>query len=382
MSDERPASEDPRTQPIRASDLEGLFALPHWLRNAGRAAWLLVGLALLLVGVIWVLGLISTIVEPMLTALVVAAVASPAVAWLQRRRVPRAVGALAILIGVAAFAVLVVLLVVSGILAERSDISAALTKGVDTITGWLDDAGVNGSGDVAKELETAVPDIGQTLIDGVMEGISGLTSLVFFLSFTALGIFFMLKDGPGFRRTVSEHMGVPPAVGFLVTGEVLRSLRGYFFGVTLVALFNAVVIGGGAWFLGVSLAGTIAVVTFASAYVPYIGAVVSGAFAVIVTLSEQGNSAAAVMIVLVILGNGILQQVVQPFAFGATLDLNPLVVLIATISGGALFGMTGLILAAPVVSAGTRIASAMSAARREAAAAGTPADAGAGPGDP
>lgn len=379
MSD-APGGEGPRPDRLGASDLEGLFAVPRWLRDAGRAAWLLVGLALLLVGVIWVLGLVSTIVEPMLTALVVAAVASPAVAWLQRHRVPRAAGALLILLGAAAFAVLVVLLVVSGIVSESSDIRAALTSGVDTITGWLDDAGVNGSGDVAEELESAVPDIGQTLIDGVMEGISGLTSLVFFLSFTALGIFFMLKDGPSFRRTVSAHMGVPPAVGRLVTGEVLRSLRGYFFGVTLVALFNAVVIGGGAWLLGVSLAGTIAVVTFTGAYIPYLGAVVSGAFAVIITLSEQGQAAAGVMIVLVILGNGILQQVVQPFAFGATLDLNPLVVLIATISGGALFGLTGLVLAAPLVSAGTRIGSAMSAARREAAATGGPPGAPAEPG--
>ena len=54
------------------------------------------------------------------------------------------------------------------------------------------------------------------------------------------------------------------------------------------------------------------------------------------------------MLVIVILANGLLQNIVQPIAFGATLDLNPLVVLIATIGFGSLFGMIGLILGAPL----------------------------------
>jgi predicted PurR-regulated permease PerM len=62
------------------------------------------------------------------------------------------------------------------------------------------------------------------------------------------------------------------------------------------------------------------------------------------------------MAVIVLLANGMLQQVVQPIAFGATLGLNPLVVLVATISGGSLFGMIGLILAAPLTSAAVHIA--------------------------
>jgi predicted PurR-regulated permease PerM len=41
---------------------------------------------------------------------------------------------------------------------------------------------------------------------------------------------------------------------------------------------------------------------------------------------------------------------------GATLGLNPLAVLIVTIGGGALFGMAGLTLAAPLTSAAVHIA--------------------------
>ena len=66
-------------------------------------------------------------------------------------------------------------------------------------------------------------------------------------------------------------------------------MRRYFLGVTIVAAFNAVVVGLGALLLDVPLAGTIAVVTFVTAYVPFIGAFVSGAFAVILALSAQGT---------------------------------------------------------------------------------------------
>jgi predicted PurR-regulated permease PerM len=61
------------------------------------------------------------------------------------------------------------------------------------------------------------------------------------------------------------------------------------------------------------------------------------------------------MLVIVILANGLLQNIVQPIAFGATLDLNPLVVLVVTIGFGALFGMIGMVLAAPLTSAGLHI---------------------------
>jgi predicted PurR-regulated permease PerM len=61
------------------------------------------------------------------------------------------------------------------------------------------------------------------------------------------------------------------------------------------------------------------------------------------------------MLITVILANGLLQNIVQPIAFGATLDLNPLVVLIVTIGFGSLFGMIGMVLAAPLTSAALHI---------------------------
>jgi putative heme transporter len=103
-----------------------------------------------------------------------------------------------------------------------------------------------------------------------------------------------------------------------------------------------------------------------SASIPYIGAWSAGAFAVLVALGGAGTDAAAGMIVLQLIANGLLQQFVQPFAMGTALGLHPLAVLVVTIAGGALFGTVGLILAAPLTSAVVRISADLGQARAEA----------------
>jgi putative heme transporter len=178
---------------------------------------------------------------------------------------------------------------------------------------------------------------------------------VFFLALTALSLFFLLKDGPVIRAWGERHFGVPAAVARIITSRGLQSLRGYFLGVTIVAAFNAVVVGGGALVLGVPKAGTIALITFLGAYIPYLGAWGAGAFSVLISLGGAGTDAAIGMIIIQLLANGILQQLVQPVAYGAALGIHPLAVLVVTIAGGALFGAAGLILAAPIVSAVNRI---------------------------
>ena len=165
------------------------------------------------------------------------------------------------------------------------------------------------------------------------------------------------------RRWVEGRMGVPRPVARTITGGVIQSLRRYFGGVTIVAAFNGIVVGVGALALGVPLAGTIAVVTFVTAYIPFIGAFVAGAFAVILALGSQGTNTALIMLVIVLLANGMLQNIVQPIAFGATLRLNPLVVLVVTIAAGSLFGMIGLVLAAPLTSAAVHISGELAHAR-------------------
>src|SRR5687767_11728361 len=74
---------------IDAGQLTRVFAAPRWLRDIGISAWLLFGVALFLVGIVWLLSLTHTIVVPVVAAGVIASVAGPLVGWLQRHRVPR-----------------------------------------------------------------------------------------------------------------------------------------------------------------------------------------------------------------------------------------------------------------------------------------------------
>jgi predicted PurR-regulated permease PerM len=348
-----------------------LFEAPRWLRSLGRTSWLVVGIGAVLIGLVWIFGITSSIVEPVVTGAVVAAVCAPGVTWLARHRVPRAAGAGLMLLALLAIAVGVFLLVVGGIVEQSAQIEAAADRALSTLEGWANDADADGTSGTAQDLKAAVSGSGATLLTGVAGGIEGLTSVAFFLSFTLFSIFFLLKDGPTIKRWIDRHLGVPRPLAAVVTSATITSLQRYFIGVTLVAAFNGVVAGLGAWILGVPLAGTIAVVTFVTAYVPFIGAFVSGAFAVVIALGSEGTQTALIMLAIVILANGMLQQVVQPLAFGATLDLNPLAVLVVTIAAGSLFGMVGLILAAPLTSAGVHIGRSLALARAEEAGAGS-----------
>jgi predicted PurR-regulated permease PerM len=353
---------------IDAADLTGVFATPGWLRDFGLTAWLLVGVGLLLAGSIWLLSLTDSIVAPLIAAGVIASVASPVVGWLQGHRVPRPLGAILLLVALVLLGALVVFVVVAGITSQSGDLSSHLDDAKNTIEGWLKDLGVDPAKakDATQDASSSSSQAVSALLGGLAAGIKELSSLVFFLAMTALSLLFLLADGPKIRAWGERHMGVPAPVAHTISNRVLQSLRGYFLGVSLVAAFNAVLVGLGALLLGIPLAGTIAVITFFAAYVPYIGAWTAGAFSVLIALGGAGTDAAAGMIVIQLLANSVLQQLVQPFAMGAALGIHPLAVLVVTIAGGALFGAVGLILAAPLTSAVVRISADLARARAEA----------------
>jgi putative heme transporter len=352
---------------IDPSELAGLFAAPGWLRDAGFTAWLLVGVVVLLVGVVWLLTLTAVISIPLVVAGVIAAVAVQLVDWFHRHGLPRALGALLVLLLIVAAGALAAYLVLTGIGSETSSISHQLTAGADKIEGWLKDLGVGDASaqQANHDVSSGASASFKALIDGLATGIERLASVAFFVAMAVLSLFFLLKDGPTIRSWTERHMGLPTKVAHTITGRALQSLRGYFLGVTIVAVFSAVLVGGGALALGVPLAGTIAFVTFIGGYVPYLGAWTAGAFSVLLALGGAGPEAAGGMVVIQLLSNGPLQQIVQPVAYGAALGLHPLAVLVLTIAGGALFGTVGLILAAPIASAIVRISADLSRASAE-----------------
>lgn len=363
---EKGATEDEVIE-IEPGALSGLFAAPQWLRDLGFSSWLLVGIGAALVAAIWLLSLTETIVMPVITAGIIASVATPLVDWMNRRGVPRAIGAGLVMVAIVLIACGVGLLVLTGIASQASGISDGLKAGASEVESLVHDLGVKAPTAAAANSDTseALSSAFTALTHGVLGGIDRLAGLAIFLSFTALSLFFLLKDAPTIGAFVERHLGVPVSVAHSVLGRVAGSMRGYFLGVTIVSVWSSVIVGAGALILNVPLAGTIAVVTFLGGYVPYIGAWTAGIFAVLIALGGEGTESAAAMAVIVLLANGVLQQLVQPIAYGAALKLHPLVVLIATIAGGCLFGTVGLVLAAPLLSAAVRIQADLAAAEQE-----------------
>jgi putative heme transporter len=351
---------------IEPGTLSGIFAAPKWMRDLGFSAWLLVGVAAALVGLVWLLSLTQTIVLPVITAGIIASVASPLVDWLSDRGVPRALGAALVFLAIAAIAAAVGVLILTGIASEASSLSARLQEGAREIESFVHDLGVNAktAADANSGASGSISAGFEALTHGVIGGVDKLASLAVFLSFTALSLFFMLKDMPTIGGFVERHLGVPVPLAHSILGKVASSLRGYFLGVTAVAVWSAAIVGAGCLLLGVPLAGTIAIVTFVGGYIPYLGAWTAGAFAVLIALGDQGPETALALAVVVLLANGVLQQLIQPIAYGAALKLHPLAVLIATIAGGCLFGAIGLVLAAPLLSAAVRITAEIEAAGR------------------
>lgn len=337
--------------------LHSMFAAPDWLRNAGMSAWFLVGIAILLLALVWLASLTDVIVVPVIVASIVGAVGSPLVSKLNSFRVPRGIGAVLVMLLLILIGAACTVMVVNGIVKEVPDISRDLDQATDDISKFLTDQGIDEEQvENAKQgaKEGATSSIG-TLLTGLASGISGISSAFFFLAMVLLSSFFMLKDGPTIRAWAERATDLPPPVARIVFDRMIASLRGYFAGVTIVAAFSAVVVMIGAVIIGVPLVATIGAVTFVAGYIPYLGAWTAGIFTVLLAYGSGGTDAALGIAVVQLLANGILQQMIQPFAMGSTLGIHPLAVLVVTIAGGALFGSIGLIIAAPLVAAANGI---------------------------
>src|SRR4051794_36856680 len=107
---------------LAPGELHGVFTAPTWLRDLGMMSWLLVGVAVMLVGVAVLLSLTNAIVAPVVTAAIIAAVLSPLVARLQRRGLPRAAGTAIVFLAVIALAAGFALLILGGVTSHAAQL--------------------------------------------------------------------------------------------------------------------------------------------------------------------------------------------------------------------------------------------------------------------
>lgn len=317
----------------------------------GLRSWLLVGVLALGAVVLWLLAQVSGFVVPLVISAVLGALFAPLVDRLHARGVPRAGGAVLVLLGLATVVIGSIWLVVAGILEQGPQIRSQAQAGLDTLSSWLASRGVDiGSGAAAADQVGSAS--GQAL-GGVVSALSGtVSSLVSIGIAAAMGaflVYYVLSDWHRVTGWLGAHVGLDPRTGTEIVGDAALSVRRYFWALTISAVVTAVLIGGTAWLLGVPLAFTIAVVTLVTSYVPYLGAIVSGAFATLIALGANGLETAIVILVVILVVQNIVQTIVLVKLAGNALSLHPIVVLGSTIIGAALFGILGAALSSPAV---------------------------------
>ena len=313
----------------------------------GVLAWSFVGVVVATIIVVTAFGYVSEILLPLLFAAVLAVIFKPAVGSLQRRGLKPSLAAGLIVLGLLILMAVVLVATVKGVLDQTDEIGASVNAAIDNASDELsiDQGSLE---DARAATEEAGPTIAEGVVTKFVEGINSLLGLVSGLILGALIMYYLLKDGSTLRRNVVAK--VDPSNrgevdGFI--GDACGILRDYGRGRTVMSATVAVVVALAALLLGLPLVFTIFVVNFIGGYIPYIGAFLGGGLAVIIALGDGGIGIAAIMLVIVLASNLLLENFVEPKVMGRTLDIHPLVVLVVTALGGFLAGIVGLILAVP-----------------------------------
>jgi len=160
---------------------------------------------------------------------------------------------------------------------------------------------------------------------------------------------FLLYDGRGVWTWI---VGLLPRAGRqrldLAGKRGWVALTSYVKATIVVAFVDGVGIGAGAAILGLPLAVPIGVLVFLAAFVPIVGALVSGAVAVLVALVSQGPVAALIMLAIVIGVQQLESHVLQPLFLGRAVSVHPLGVVLVIAAGILMAGIVGGLFAVPI----------------------------------
>ena len=344
-----------------------ILETPNWFRTLGVGAWLTLGIASVLTLALFLIALVAEVAIPLAIAAVLAAILVPLADRLELWRVPRWLGATFVLILALSLVVATIVIVVSGITSQSDEIWARLEASLQKVD---ETASLGGA---PEQVAGVAHEVVHLLVTGLLGSLfSSASSLVVGSVLAVFMLLFLLKDWQQINTWTASHIGLPEGMGRAVLDGTVSAFRGYAAGLTLIGAANAVVVALGALVLGVPLVGTIALVSFMTSYVPYLGAFVAGAFAVLIAYGSSGLGDAIAMLAIVLLANNTIQNLVEPFAFGTRMRLHPLAVLLPVTTATMLFGVMGAILAAPLTSAA---ANALSLLRDPVLASGAPSDA-------
>lgn len=341
---------DPGTRAQDADVARGLAAAAAWSWRILAVA----GATALAVFLFWTLRAFAI---PLFVAVLFSTQMLPATRWLAARTfLPRAGAMVVVMLGLIAVLALLTVVIIGSFVSELDQIGAFVSQAGDDVAGWLKDhegpLQLDGSSvdQAAGQAGPALASAGKALFGGVLGGASLLVELISGTVLAFAFLIYLLTDGEKVgawlvrrfrpeRRATVERMAL----------RGWQALGGYVRGVTLVAAFDALLIGLGLVVLDVPIAGSLAALVFLAAFVPIAGAWVSGAICVAVALAANGVGTAAIVTLIVLAVQEIESLVLDPIVYRRSVDLHPLATLAAVTAGGILAGIVGALIAVPLL---------------------------------
>ncbi|MGZ8771611.1 MAG: AI-2E family transporter [Aeromicrobium sp.] len=302
---------------------------------------------------IWLLRLFSEVTVPIAIALLGTALAVNVVDFLERHKVPRLLATFVVVISMLLVFFGMLGLVGQQLSTQVTDLKANVVQGITQVQDWLTAGPLNISDsqlqqwvDQAKSTISSSDTSVVSRIGAVGTTVTHIVAGFFIALFSA---FFFLYEGDRIWGWVVSL--VPRAARERVdsSGHVAwRSLTAFVRATVIVALTDAIGIAFAAWVLGVPLTLAIGVLVFLGAFVPVIGAFLSGLVAVLVALVAQGPWTALFMLVAVVAVQQLEAHVLQPFLMGRLVAVHPLAIIIAIAAGVIVAGIVGALIAVPL----------------------------------
>src|SRR5215210_1972193 len=327
------------------------------LRRASRslaiaaAQLLLIAAALYLL--FWILGKLWSILLPIVLGLLIATVLWPATRFLRRHRWPPALAATVVLLVFIAAFVGIIAAIAPSVANQVSELADAASAARQDVQKWLQGPPFNlGEYQIGNAGESAINSIqgnAQNIAGYALTGVSAVGNSLINLILALVLVFFYLKDGPRFVPWLSAQTG-PRAARHVaaLSYKTWDTLAEFIRQQALVAFIDAFFIDLGLWILGVPLVIPLAVLTFFGGFVPIIGAVVAGAFAVLIALVSNGFTTALIVLGIVLLVQQLEGNVLQPIIQGRGFNLHAGVVILAVTAGSSLAGIIGAFLSVPI----------------------------------
>jgi predicted PurR-regulated permease PerM len=332
----------------------GADAVTWPVRVAAAWSWRV----LVIAAALWLLSRIFIRLELVIFSFIVAlfftAVLHPLEVWLRRIPGPRSLSAaLALLIGIALLGG-IGYFVGWQISTHSSQLADQISNFVDKARNWLHHGPLHlKSSDldkIATNITNAVKSHQGQLISGAIETVRTVVEFLGALLLVLLSTFFLLRDGDLiwgwtvrlFPKAAQRRVDMAGRVGWGAFG-------GYMRGQVLIALFHGVSVTIVLFVLRVPLAPALGVLIFLGSFVPLVGITAAGALCAAVALLEHGLTAAIVVVIAITVLVQVEAHFLQPFIMSRSVELHPLAIALAVLSGTLLSGIVGALLAVPLV---------------------------------